>query len=97
MVNTSSFFYFTVTELTTDPVATVPWPPAVSETTPALVTEPASDPATPELCDVTSEKFGTAPVAGALVGTASPVVSDWLNENDSPEVAFWVAAMVPGA
>ena len=86
-----------MTELTTDPVATVPWPPAVSETTPALVTEPASDPATPELCDVTSPKFGTAPVDGALVGTASPVISDWLNENDSPEVAFWVAAMVPGA
>ena len=97
MVNTSSFFYFTVTELTTDPVATVPWPPAVSETTPALVTPPASEPATPELCDVTSPKFGTAPVAGALVGTASRVICYWLNENDSPEVAFCVAAMVPGA
>ena len=97
MVNTSSFFYFTVTEVTTDPVATVPPDPGVSETTPALVTEPASDPAVPVACDVTSPKFGTAPVAGALVGTASPVIRDWLNENDSPEVAFWVAAMVPGA
>ena len=39
--------YFTVTELTTDPVATVPPDPGVRETTPALVTEPASDPAVP--------------------------------------------------
>ena len=39
--------HFTVTELTTDPVATVPPDPGVRETTPALVTEPASDPAVP--------------------------------------------------
>ena len=65
-----------MTELTTDPVATVPWPPAVKLTTPALVTEPASDPATPELCDVTSEKFGTAPVDGALVGLSLIHISE---------------------
>ena len=40
--------YLTVTELTTDPVATVPPEPGVKLTTPALVTDPASDPAVPE-------------------------------------------------
>ena len=47
MVNTFSFFYFMVTELTTDPVATVPPEPGVKATTPALVTEPANEPAVP--------------------------------------------------
>ena len=39
--------YLTVTEVITLPVATDPAPPAVSETTPALVTDPAKSPADP--------------------------------------------------
>ena len=39
--------HFTVNELTTDPVAIVPPDPGVKLTTPALVTEPANDPAVP--------------------------------------------------
>ena len=71
-----SAFYFTVTELTTDPVATVPPDPGANVTTPALVTDPASDPAVPDAWEVTSEKLGIAPVLAAEVGTASPVVRD---------------------
>ena len=52
-------------------MAEVPPPPAVTLFTPALVTEPANDPATPIPVEVTLEKFPTAPTAGAEVGTAS--------------------------
>ena len=85
-----------VTALSTLDMAEVPPPPAVIEFTPALVTDPASEPATPMAVEVTLEKLPTAPTDGAEVGTASAWINDWLNEKLSPEVAFWVAAMVPG-
>ena len=52
-------------------MAEVPAPPAVMRCTDALVTDPASDPATPAAVEVTLEKLPTAPTAGAELGTAS--------------------------
>ena len=63
--------YFVVTEVTTDPVATVPAFPAVSETAPAVVIVPARSPAVPAACEVTSEKLAAAPVVTADPGIAS--------------------------
>ena len=56
------------------PVATVPAPPAVSVTAPAVVIVPAKSPAVPEPVDVWALKFDTVPAVGADVANASPCV-----------------------
>ena len=57
--------------LTNCPMAEVPAPPFVTVITPALVTVPAKSPALPAAYEVWSDRFPTAPTAGAEVGTAS--------------------------
>ena len=61
----------TVISLTNWPIAEVPAPPAVIETVPELVIDPAKSPAVPAAKEVWSDRFPTAPTLGAAVGTAS--------------------------
>ena len=66
--------HFVVTEVITEPVATVPAFPAVRVTAPAVVIVPARSPAVPAACEVTSEKLAAAPVVTAAPGIASAYV-----------------------
>ena len=62
--------------MTTDPVAIVPAPPAVSSTAPAVVIVPAKSPADPAACEVTSEKLAASPVVTADAAIPSAWVYD---------------------
>ena len=77
----------TVISLTNWPIAEVPAPPAVIETVPELVIDPAKSPAVPAAYDVWSENNETEPTLGADVNTSSASVYDWLKLNAAPAVS----------
>jgi hypothetical protein len=97
--------YLIVISDTNCPVAEVPAPPAVNDTTPAELIVPAREPATPPAVVVTlpnAGKDGATPlVMVVLLGIASPWLKVSLKEKALPSVvweyvpAFIVAAAAP--